>query len=589
MPIQPPPPPAVSPGTGSLPGHAVRSGRARLAPSVAIALAFSPALLTVPATRAVSAEEGTGLTSFGETIEVRLINIEAVVTRGGERVEGLGPEDFVLEVDGEQVPIEMFTEVRGGRAVSGRPELGSATLPAFPAGEVVPTWFLVFVDDYFSLPNRRDQVLRRLRQQLDRLGPEDRMALVAYDGQRLELLSSWTGSERELERALRRAQQRPAYGLQRRSEWRRASGGRNYRVRPSPGRSFSSIGFSGAARTTEDPYAPGRELASRVSRVASAAAAALRGFAAPRGRKVMLLLSGGLPAPGDGVLDLGSAAGELDRLQDFEDLRRLMSPLLESANRLGYTLYPVDLGEVAPGLLGADVATAFQAGLARAWAEQQDELTEDVLHHLARSTGGRAFLDAGRFQSLELAVRDTRSYYWLGFTPSWQGDDGVRQVRLGTVGKGLDVRSRGSYADLSRAALATMQVESAHLFDLPVPSARSFGAEVGRPETSGWGKVEVPITLRVPLDGVTLVADPQNPSARLARLELRIAATDDRGYEAESPLTSVVFRLDGPPEPGQAVAWATRLELRRRAHRLLLVLHDPMGDAMWAHRLELSP
>ena len=559
-----------------------------------MALAFSPALLTVLATRATGAEEGTGLTSFGETIEVRLINIEAVVTRGGERVEGLGPEDFELEVDGEQVPIEMFTEVRDGRAISGSPGLRSATvpsatLPAFPAGEVVPTWFLVFVDDYFSLPNRRDQVLRRLRQQLDRLGPDDRMALVAYDGQRLELLSSWSGSERELERALRRAQQRPAYGLQRRSEWRRASGGRNYRVRPSPGRSFSSIGFSGAARKTEDPYAPGRELASKVSRVASAAAAALRGFAAPRGRKVMLLLSGGLPEPGDGVLDLGTAAGELDRLQDFEDLRRLMSPLLESANRLGYTLYPVDLGEVAPGLVGADVATAFQAGLARAWAEQQEELTEDVLHHLARSTGGRAFLDAGRFQSLELAVRDTRSYYWIGFTPSWRGDDGVREVRLRAVGKGLDVRSRGSYADLSRAALATMQVESAHLFDLPVPSARSFVAEVGRPETSGWGKVEVPITLHVPLDGVTLVADPQNPPARLARLELRIAATDDRGYEAEIPVTPVEVRLDGPPEPGQSVAWPTRLELRRRAHRLLLVLHDPLGDALWAHRLELSP
>ena len=174
-----------------------------------MALAFSPALLTVLATRATGAEEGTGLTSFGETIEVRLINIEAVVTRGGERVEGLGPEDFELEVDGEQVPIEMFTEVRDGRAISGSPGLRSATvpsatLPAFPAGEVVPTWFLVFVDDYFSLPNRRDQVLRRLRQQLDRLGPDDRMALVAYDGQRLELLSSWSGSERELERALRR-------------------------------------------------------------------------------------------------------------------------------------------------------------------------------------------------------------------------------------------------------------------------------------------------------------------------------------------------------------------------------------------------
>ena len=43
--------------------------------------------------------------------------VEAVVTdRQGNRVTGLKPGDFRLEVDGKAVPIEYFNEVRGGQA-----------------------------------------------------------------------------------------------------------------------------------------------------------------------------------------------------------------------------------------------------------------------------------------------------------------------------------------------------------------------------------------------------------------------------------------------------------------------------------------
>ena len=51
---------------------------------------------------------------FEEVIDVRVIHVETVVTRRGEPVHGLDADDFVLEVDGEPVPIEYFTEVRGG-------------------------------------------------------------------------------------------------------------------------------------------------------------------------------------------------------------------------------------------------------------------------------------------------------------------------------------------------------------------------------------------------------------------------------------------------------------------------------------------
>ena len=36
--------------------------------------------------------------TFGETIDVRVINLEVVVTQKGQRVEARGPDDFVLRL-----------------------------------------------------------------------------------------------------------------------------------------------------------------------------------------------------------------------------------------------------------------------------------------------------------------------------------------------------------------------------------------------------------------------------------------------------------------------------------------------------------
>src|SRR5947208_16824631 len=61
--------------------------------------------------------------SFGESIDVRVVNVEAVVTdRQGHRVSGLKPEDFRLRVDGREVPVEYFNDVRDGEALAATPE-----------------------------------------------------------------------------------------------------------------------------------------------------------------------------------------------------------------------------------------------------------------------------------------------------------------------------------------------------------------------------------------------------------------------------------------------------------------------------------
>ncbi|HEY4597756.1 MAG TPA: hypothetical protein VIJ02_15255, partial [Thermoanaerobaculia bacterium] len=87
--------------------HTFRSG-------LLAALALLAAIVsTVPAAgQQPSAQSQAPQSVFGEQIEVRVVNVEAVVTdRQGNRISGLKPGDFRLEVDGKAVPIEYFNEV----------------------------------------------------------------------------------------------------------------------------------------------------------------------------------------------------------------------------------------------------------------------------------------------------------------------------------------------------------------------------------------------------------------------------------------------------------------------------------------------
>jgi hypothetical protein len=88
---------------------------------------------------------------FGESIDVRVVNVEAVVTDGkGERVRGLSAADFRLLVDGREVPVEYFTEVEEGKAAApaqGAPGTTAGPQAPVAAGEEVGRSYLVYVDD----------------------------------------------------------------------------------------------------------------------------------------------------------------------------------------------------------------------------------------------------------------------------------------------------------------------------------------------------------------------------------------------------------------------------------------------------------
>jgi len=516
---------------------------------------------------------------FGEIIDVRVVNLEVVVTdRQGARVPDLKAEDFRLRVDGREIPVQYFTEVREGTAAVAEAG-GAESLPGLEDGAPVGTSYLVFVDEVFSRAPERNRVLRGLQDALPLLGPEDRMAVTAFDGRRLEMLSTWSQSKAHLDKTLERAKKRKAQAYLFNADREFAADERadldvplvdvetgEVIEQPQP---HSEI----IARRYVD------EFERRLGRMTTAVTSTLRSFAKPPGRKVMLLLSGGWPySPVDYFI--GSAGPTTDFGSDRTP--RTLKRIAETANRIGYTLYPIDVDGPrgsrvdASGNTTVDPVTLTDPNNPEFAPVLREAEVHSTLEILAKDTGGEAFIDSASFSALDRVISDTRSYYWLGFSPDWKGNDSDHKIKLDVLRPGLKVRARKGFQDLSRKTEISYQVESALLIG-QLPGSDPLDVQVGPSGKSRRGRVEVPLTVTIPMDAVTMLP---HRGQFVAELELRVAVLDEGGDRNDLPVIPV--QLAGPelPKPGQHAVYETVVKIRSEDHDLVIALFDPPRGRM---------
>jgi VWFA-related protein len=504
---------------------------------------------------------------LGTTIDVRVVNVEAVVTdRKGERIRGLSAADFRLLVDGREVPVDYFTEIADGGVASpsvasapGAPAAPASPLPAGKAG----TSYLVFIDDSFAIAPQRNLLLTGIAEDL-RLGPEDRMAIVAFDGKRLDLLSDWEGDREVLLRTLDEARRRPANGLQ------------------------QLVARRQNAADYADGFLVDRNLFSEVHSVTEAAAAAMRGVSAPPGRKVLLLLTSGWPALPKYALGPPVTCGPVNAT-DLARLVNLFEPITGTANLLGYTLYPVYPPKAVADSNWADASMDVVApGTQRqpTFISDSWELgSNETMAYLARETGGEPIFSSWRQSAFSRVERDTRSYYWLGFTPEWHGDGRSHQVRVEARRRGLRVRSRGGFADLTPGMRASLRTDSLLLFG-NTPEVREISIETGPPKRSGWSTIELPVTLVVPADLLTPVPVEGGYEVR-ARVSM--SSVDRWGGDTGRRDLLVQKKLTALPGPGEATRFQTLMKLRKVAQRLLFSVQDDAGEGQGRAELDFKP
>ncbi|HEX2255022.1 MAG TPA: VWA domain-containing protein [Thermoanaerobaculia bacterium] len=540
--------------------------------------------------------------SFGETIDVRVVEVEVVVTDSqGNLVSGLGPEDFRLRVDGEVEPIDFFSEVRGGRLAPPAADAEGPTLPAAvdaAPGAARGTAYLVFMDDFFTQPRDRGRVLGRLQRDLAVLAPEDRVAIYRYDGKQLTELTGWTAPGHDLAAAIGRLEEMPARGT--------------WQV------------FEGRDLESDVEICNHLErLRERTERMVAAAASALRVAPATERRRAALLLTGGwaydparLATPGACVQDVLGGA-------------ELFRPLTDTANQLGYALYPVDvpgfegvsagpdadaspretigeldLGEAPTNLpggalgnpqdavvtLGSEAPVTGGAEIDARAAEWEGHLT---LRFLAEETGGRALINAAAADALSRVAADGRSYYQLAFQTDRRRDDQRHEVDVEVLHPGASVRARRSFLDDSRATAVARASEAALLLDRPAATVQAPGPGVPPPlqvafgdtKRAGIGRVVLPVAMMIPLDALTVLRE---GDAYIARAEVLFGAIEPDGARSDLPAIPITWRGEQPPAPGSLQPFVTELKLRRGKQDLLVVVHDARGEAILTRRLELD-
>ncbi|HYN19563.1 MAG TPA: hypothetical protein VE078_01285, partial [Thermoanaerobaculia bacterium] len=319
----------------------------------------------------------------------------------------------------------------------------------------------------------------------------------------------------------------------------------------------------------------GKTLAAQVEMVVSAVVGAMRGASAPAGRKVLLLLSGGWPFSIQSFL---SGEGLVSSSRQLPDGEQLLRPLSSTANLLGYTIYPVDV----PGVEAeaADSSTFAAQGVSRVLREQE---VHGSLAFLAKETGGQALFNTSRTAALDTAEADTRSYYWLGFTPSWQRNDERHTIDVEVLRPGLQVRSRTNFLDLSRGAEVAMMVEGA-LMQGDFPGALAMPMRLGVPTRKKKGKMEIPVTLGLPVDVLTLVPI---DGKYTAKLELRAAAADDKGNRSPVPAIPLTLSSLKPPKPGGFVRYETKITLGGDARYLVVAVYDPLSGKISAAQADI--
>jgi hypothetical protein len=183
----------------------------------------------------------------------------------------------------------------------------------------------------------------------------------------------------------------------------------------------------------------------RISMTLAALREIARYMAGQKGRKSLLWFSAGFPI---GVT--GFDAVDLDTSRTYADKVRETTNLLADAHIAIYTidargLVAGKLGDVAdPGLKGRIAGPELNRALESETYQRFNE--ENTMERVALDTGGQFFRDNDLARALEMSIRDTSTYYLIGYYPTDKKWDGkFRKIQVKVSPSGIRLQHRSGY------------------------------------------------------------------------------------------------------------------------------------------------
>jgi VWFA-related protein len=511
--------------------------------------------------------------TFGEVVEVQLVNVEAWVTDGkGNSVKGLTAADFEILEDGKPVAITHFAELDGDREVEASVErvlAAASPEPSSPPPPAIdPNHLVLYFDQLHLKPAGRKQLIDDLRDFLAaEQVPAERVLILNQDyGLRTEVTfgSTWLEIDAALDRIAKtapaggRVQMEKRLALQRMQDlWRYCQdigGSGNVAVET------CGCFVPRVAREVELFASESRERISVTMDHLASAASFLTGLP---GVKTLLYISDSLErSPGADLLTfVGGLCPAQNQAAQFivsDELGRAFRQLTRHANANRVTVYALQ----AEGLQGSFTGSAAQRSLEQQGTRGLDNAVRinerDGLTNLAAETGGRAIFNRNEF-GVELTniAREMGSYYSLAYEPPHGGDQLEHQIEVRIKDRKLNVRHRRGYRDKDADVRMTERLQGAvYLGLVDNPMGIRLGAGDVRAETGG--RVTVPLHIMVPAESVAFLPEEDSLAAHLSvQVSTRNTKSQKgifehsafrirRAAEDESEMVGVVMELTLP-------------------------------------------
>jgi VWFA-related protein len=523
---------------------------------------------------AIAAAQEQGLPTFREAVEVRVMDLDVVVTDSkGRPVPDVMQQEFSVKVDGKPVPIDYFARVEEGAIHA--PDLASASpervLAEYRKGEdaYVPRHFLIYVDFGHLSPPSRNRALEALRDLITRLGPGDTGRVVLFD-RRTRDLTPWTASKETLLSALSRMNS--AVGMSRLMTEQQ------------------TLRDIDSTRSLQSRLAAARNYAEQerveVRRMLNDMGSEVTTLTALPGKKAFLFVSGGFETqPGMAMTQYASGRFNTS-LQAFDvrDMSSELDALVKKANASDVTFYAVDArGLAAEGASASnDDPLASRPGIS--FFAREDSQTGMRL--LARDTGGIALVNSNDFEKgLSRVYQDTSTYYSIGVNVSKFSTVGYRDVRVEVSRPGMTVRARRGFAarsgeqrarDVTQATLRT----NVEYRGIPV----TLRLAPARKEKKYYSQ---PISVTVPASSLTLV--PRGDGAQ-AKADIYIGVIDDSGNTSDVGREEATFNLPKSAPADSPLSYVVTLQTRKGNQRIVVNVQDKatgrMGTAKADVRVE---
>jgi VWFA-related protein len=149
-------------------------------------------------------------------------------------------------------------------------------------------------------------------------------------------------------------------------------------------------------------------------------------------------------------------ASARDQMLSDQDMLFDMQQVFNAMARMNTSVYPVDPRGLA----------VFEYGVEKGITVTQDATSlrqlQDTLHVLATNTDGRAIVNRNDLAvGMKQIIRDSSSYYLLGYTSSQAPTDGkFHQIKVNVKRKGVEIRARKGYWAYTNDDVARINAET---------------------------------------------------------------------------------------------------------------------------------